>query len=215
MKPNHLSSFNCMLPWIGKHYSKEGHLRLLVLGESHYFPSGSHKHLNSEDWYSRLSMKDLNEDEISYISTADIVNEAIDTNFKIKPFGIFREINKILSDQMSGSKSEKGIYHCMFMNFFQRPAQEEGDSIQEDDNDIQIAKETLEWVLSEYKPVLVAVVSKKAGGYVSTVLDKCSMPYCITPHPTCAWWNRSAKSYGNKYGREILPAFLKSQKWAK
>ena len=211
MKPHHLTAFECLMPWVGDFYDNDRHLRLLVIGESHYFPPKSTIHHDAKRWYFDVNESDLSYVERSYIFTAGILQDAIDNNFNIRPYGIFREIAKILAHKLNTCDRKKALSHCMFMNFFQRPAQETGQSINEKIIDIDIAEKTLEWALKEYNPELVAIVSKKAGQYACKVLENHRLPYCITPHPTCSWWNR--RSHNGQYGREILPDFLEQKKW--
>jgi len=40
-----------MIPFVGAEYNSIKHKKILIIGESHYFPPESKIHLNAEKWY--------------------------------------------------------------------------------------------------------------------------------------------------------------------
>jgi hypothetical protein len=69
--------------------------------------------------------------------------------------------------------------------------------------------------LNEYEPELIIVVSRLAGSYASRFLESTNIPFVITPHPSTAWWNRTAKRYDGLKGRDFFSNFLKTKAWMK
>ena len=200
-----------MMPWIGVHY-RQSPKRLLFLGESHYLPPSSAAR-SSEHWYSS-SQDRLNPEELLYVSTAEIIKKSKAEGFKKPGHGIYKQIAKQLNESGRGRDSDnEAIEHCAFYNFFQRPAESAGGSIGYDASDKRIAQEVLEWFITAHRPQLVVVVSRKAGPCATPILEAAGVKYAVTPHPTCRWWNRAARAYGGKKGREIIPAFLERNNW--
>lgn len=203
-----------MMPWIGESYISNAHKRLLVIGESHYLPKGSSKSSDVEAWY-RSEEKDLNELELKYISTRGIINKNYGENFKKKEHGIYRNFSKVINSVgHKYSQPSKVMDHLVFMNFFQRPAEVNGGSIKVSAKDIEVATAVLAEVIQVHKPEMVIFTSSKAGKYGAKLVRNLNIPVAITPHPTCQWWNRQAKSYGG-YGRDIIPKFLITHGWYK
>ena len=119
-------------------------------------------------------------------------------------------------------KSER-LMNCAFMNFFQRPAQESGKSIQYNPTtDIEVAGATLQAVCEILKPTKIFFVSSRAYNAFWSYLGKIKINIkedikgsdlsCETfqfvdvknfnkaivghsAHPGCSWWNRKSKNY--------------------
>lgn len=185
---DHYKRMPQMLPWVGKNYGKE-FKKVLFVGESHYLPEGSTCHLNSDIWY-MLEKNKLSLDEVFYTTTRDalLINYKRnqiwrDTSFVMKKVGIsyFDENNNIYD-------------HFAFYNFFQRPAQVEGDQLYVDKNDIVEANNVFQKILDVIKPQVVIFLSSKAWNscYKKDISD---IYFDFTAHPSSIWWNRKAKKY--------------------
>jgi hypothetical protein len=94
-------------------------------------------------------------------------------------------------------------------NYFQRPAFVEGESIVNNNQDNRVAYETLKTLVSILQPRSIIFVSSKGfdafwwnrhNDSDKSIFDGIQIDG--VPHAGCAWWNRQAKSYGNRTGRE-------------
>jgi hypothetical protein len=209
----HIKKYPSLYPFIGKHYQSDKHKRVLIIGESHYQPEGSINHLNPKVWYAQ-SETNLSEKEIGWISTDRIVREAKHEGFKNHAFVIFREIARQLNDAgLKYQNFHEAIEHCMFYNYFQRPAEETGNSINIRNEDEVVAESVLRWVISSFSPELVIVVSRLAGKYACSILKKQNIHFINPPHPASQWWNRKSAKYDGLYGRELIVQFLNEKSW--
>jgi hypothetical protein len=190
----HYRTHQHMLPFIGKYWGK--FKKLLVIGESHYLPPDADEKTIT-DWYN-LSTKDLDEEDVDYTNTSALIDN---TWYESKGHTIFRNIDYAIID--SGFKPNYGEYdnsfsYISYMNFFQRPAQKTGDSINVNDTDIKIANETLKNLVLCIKPDYLFIVSGKSWDH----LDKTTFKYLIDQnvlghscHPTSANWNTPSMKY--------------------
>ena len=219
--PDHLQRFPSAKPFIGQHYQDPRHKRLLVMGESHYFPEGSTSHLDSNRWYDGHE-EELSQRERKYIHTRDVVKYHWDG----PPRGLFfRNIRRAVADVLQAhgmGKQEETVapgnwVHVAFCNYFVRPAPYSGKSIKDGvvDRDQEVADQVLQWIITRHKPELVIVASVLVGGYAGRILNQNGIPYRTVPHPNfrCPWWHTRAASYGNRSGRELFCDFLKEQAW--
>ena len=208
----HYQNFPCMKPWVGNEYNADTHKRLLVIGESHYLPPNSTVHLNAEKWYGK-QQSDLGEEEIKWLSTSGIIRSNKDNNFPKKAHGIYRNAcAAINSCSFNYNPPSKVIDHFAYYNFFQRPAEISGDSIKVKPVDKDVSLSVLKAVLDVLEPELVIFTSSLAGKVGRGLVSDNNFPFVVTPHPTCAWWNRRAKKYNGK-GKELVPAFLVQHQW--
>jgi hypothetical protein len=199
-----------MSPYVGKNFHCATIPALLLIGESHYLPEGSSQHLSAERWYAGSSGT-LSPEEIEYISTAAIVEQARAEGFTNKAHrsmwgNPFLEINQHGPNYPDYRRVGEDI---AFYNFFLRPALD-GRSLAVSPLDVEFANEALRAHLKEYRPTAVVFLSSLARNYLSEQLD---IPFIATPHPCCPWWNRVSRRYGNKTGREILADFIKATNW--
>ncbi len=197
-------------PWVGNQFigSRE---KLLILGESHYLPKASTIHKIARHWYSS-SQKDLSPQEVVWISTKDIVTYAYATWFKNKAHWIYKNIAQALNTITSLEDYRENLRYIAFSNYFKRPAVD-GDSLQVQPVDIQFAGKCLLDLLEQLKPTIVIFTSSLSGKYGEEVIEQSNIPYFTVPHPTCQWWNRTAKKYYGNTGKELLIEFLKECHW--
>lgn len=208
----HYERFQCMEPWVGKNFEHPKQKRLLIIGESHYLPTNSSLHLDANLWYQK-TQKELNEEELRWIFTKGIIEKNKDKNFPNKAHGIYRNICKEINSEFYNYDSLSQIMdHIAFYNYFQRPADKSGDSIKVKAIDKEVASLVLDSNIAQYKPELIIFTSALSGRFGKDVANKNNIPYAITPHPTCAWWNRGSEKYNGK-GRDVIIPFLKKNEW--
>lgn len=200
-------SYPEFLPFIGKNYDESP--KVLIFGESHYFPDESTNHKNVSEWYKKSSL-DLLDIERPWINTRRVVNnihgvkDPIPQRWK-KSRTIYRNIESSLID--SGfSKTANSLCHIAFMNAFLRPAEEKGQSIKVREIDVKQSILVINQIIEIIKPEHVCFVSSKASKYIAKNL---TIPSDSVPHPASIWWNRRSK---NGVGKELFVDLLKSYK---
>lgn len=211
---SHYEKYPVMKPWVGSNYLSDKHKKLLVLGESHYLPKESIKSHDVDAWYSG-SEDSLDAEEKRWIRTRQIIKKIVDNNYCNSAHGIFRNTAKAVN--LVGCQHAnplEAMNDIAFMNFFQRPAENEGDSINVVKKDVEVAIYVLKDVIEALAPDLIVFVSFKAAWYGKSIVESLNIPVAVTPHPTCRWWNKQTKKYGG-YGRDVIPKFLTMNEWYK
>jgi hypothetical protein len=185
-----------LLPFIGKNYGNEKCNKLLLIGESHNISNtylcGEKKGKDRKkeeldyifkNWY-KISNSDLNDEEckdIGWTRTRETI---------MYPGARFNvTIRKELGENIS---------YISFMNFFQKPAYK-GKSIGFSEEDVKIAKETLQLVCNIIQPDCLLFASKNAYGnfdknaetFQNKVID-------YVYNPACRWWYRNEGKYGQQ-----------------
>lgn len=211
---SHYKKYPVMKPWVGSNYVSDKHKKLLVLGESHYLPEGSTKSHDLDAWYSG-SVDSLDAEEQGWIFTAEIIGKHMQENFHNSAHGIFRNTAKAVNTVgYQYANPSEAMNDIAFMNFFQRPAEKTGDSINVGKKDVEVAIYVLKDVIETLAPDLIVFVSFKAAWYGRSIVESLNIPVAVTPHPTCRWWNKQTKKYGG-YGRDVIPKFLTMNEWYK
>jgi hypothetical protein len=209
---NFYKQYPMMRPYIGNNFHDGDTPSLLLIGESHYLPDSSTQHLNAETWYSSSS-ETLSSDEIGYISTAALVKGARANDFSNKAHRAiwgnpFQEINEFGPRYSDYKRVADDI---AFYNFFLRPGLE-GHSLDVSPQDVEFANEAFRIHYQALKPTAIIFLSSLAHKYFHPS-EPPSVPVKATPHPGSRWWNRVAKTYCNKKGRDILADFIKTTNW--
>ena len=211
---SHYKKYPVMKPWVGTNYVSDKHKKLLVLGESHYLPKGSIKSCDVDAWYSG-SVDSLEAEEKGWIFTAEIIGKHMQENFPNSAHGIFRNTAKAVNTVgYQYANPSEAMNDIAFMNFFQRPAEKTGDSINVGKKDVEVAICVLKDVIEILAPDIIVFVSCKAAWYGKSIVESLNIPVAVTPHPTCRWWNKQTKKYGG-YGRDVIPKFLTMNEWYK
>jgi len=212
-----------MIPFIGEYWGKTG--KLLVVGESHYLNDNDEKSSKIENkkiwknWYN-ITSKELTPDQLRWTSTAPMIDEAIRDDYYYPGWGVWRYTkDAILETGFNPDKSNTSKILCFiaYMNFFQRPALKSGESIVFNNEDINIANETLNNVVDIVKAEYLFFVSSTAWKNFDKGLlkDKIIGHSC---HPTCRWWNMESKTYTKPKtkekitGKESFKYFIKTNK---
>lgn len=209
----HYANHKQMLPFIGKYWGK--FKKLLIIGESHYLPPETKKK-TIKNWY-KLTSDQLTEDEYWWTATAELLDIAGENQiYKSKGHLIWKNIElAIIQSGFNPSDKTNLFQYVSYMNLFQRPAQNTGDSIIYNDDDVVFANNVLKEVCSIIKPEYLFFVSSKAYS-VSENIDEVVIGHSC--HPSCKWWNMKSKSYTFATqtkpltGKESFIRFLKHYK---
>lgn len=209
---NFYIQYPMMHPYKGKNFHDACAPALLLIGESHYLPEGSSQHLSAETWYASDSYT-LSPVEKQWISTAAIMEHSRAAGFSNRSqhsiwSNPFREINEHGPRYQDHKRVADDI---AFYNFFLRPGRE-GKSLDVSPLDVEFANEAFRLHRQTLKPTAIIFLSRLAHNHFHTS-EPLPVPVIVTPHPGCAWWNRPAKKYAYKSGRDILAGFIKSTSW--
>lgn len=202
-----------MRPYVGKNFHNAGTPSILLIGESHYIPKNSTLNTNPDTWYSS-SAHNLPKPEIDYISTDQIIRESRESNFSNKAHSIWRNSFSVIN-QFGPEYSDftRVADDVAFYNFFLRPALT-GASLIVTTKDTDIANEAFVTHVETLKPTAIVFLSILARNHLR-LPQSFAMPIVTVPHPSCRWWNRVAKRYGNKRGRDVLADFISTTNWPK
>ncbi|MCL7763171.1 hypothetical protein MPF19_07045 [Polaribacter sp. Z014] len=196
----HLKLHPNYLPHIGLKYN-EARAKTFIIAESHYLPKKHNNLFSTDDWYNNpISIYKIIGDDKAWFDTRGVIKHYKEQQGKKLPkgFGIFNNLEK--ANEEIGSEI-KLFEECVYLNYFQRPSEVEGDSINIHEIDSKTALENL-IVLSEVlKPNKIIFVSSKAYNDFmnhASKEQKEKLPYVgSVPHPSASsWWNRKSKKYG-------------------
>ena len=150
--------FPAMKPFIGEFYNSDKHKKLLLVGESYYLPNETNLHHSSIQWYGS-NQDELDDDEVEWIDC----NGLLTCDWASDGHQIYRELNKCIFS-LNIEKGKRAIDEVAFTNYFQRPAEKEGESFKYfcTEEDIVRANEILEQVIRIIDPDIVIFVSKYA-----------------------------------------------------
>ena len=204
----HFKSFPAMTPFVGVDYINTNHSKLLILGESFYFPEESILHKEPSTWYAS-SQASLNDEEISHFNC----RELLECEWKSDGHKMYREINRCL-EEVGVTASERAISHICFTNTFMRPARDPGGSFMHccSRQDIEISIDVLTKIINAVTPEMVIFSSVFSWNTVGKTLEKQIQGTCFdfVSHPTDPFhWN--VESYPN--GRKKFISLL--EKWSK
>ena len=192
----HYKKFPAMKPFVGDNYGNSTNKKILLIAESHYLPPYSAKSMVAEDWYNG-SQSMLNDEEISWINTRDILNSDWVPNGHM----IFRELELRMSNYIE-KFNNRAMNSVAFMNGFQRPSPETGDSINNfcADLDYKIGGETISKVIDILNPELVIFVSKLSWDSlkhkISTLNKTVIFDYVCHPGTGGRYWHNKEYAHG-------------------
>jgi hypothetical protein len=196
----HYQKFPAMRPFIGQNYGNIDTRKIMLVAESHYLPPKSTISKHPENWYNS-TQSDLSDEEIAWINTRNILKG----NWKPAGHMIFRELNARISDFMN-VKECRAMTNVAFMNGFQRPAPETGDSIKNfcKSIDYNIGAQTINSVIKTIKPDLVIFVSKLSWDKLRWKISKSALEvkYDFVCHPGTGgryWHNKKYKHGMTKF----------------
>jgi hypothetical protein len=125
LRAEHLGLYPNFLPWVGMGY-REAVLKILLLGESHYLPSGVSYHHDADAWYSGIQIASA--EDLKWMTTRSIIQNGLYNEWKGPSKTIYRNLSSALK-ATGFSPEEPPFVSLAYMNFFQRPAETTGDSI--------------------------------------------------------------------------------------
>ena len=201
-----------MIPFIGDYYLSDQHKKMLLVGESFYFPKASTIHKNATQWYNSTQndLHDVFEDgeivkEIDWINCDGLLR----CDWKSKGHTIYKNLNASIGNAFS-SYTLRPMDEIAYTNFFVRPALK-GLSIskykkKERITDIGKANNVLESVLNVLNPDITLFVSKYAYKNVdlNIINQYKNMFVNFVCHPASAWWYRSDCIHNREYFAYVL-----------
>jgi hypothetical protein len=203
----HYKSYPAMMPFVGENYMSHNHAKLLLLGESFYFPEDSVTHLNPVLWYSG-NQSSLTEGEIEYIHCRDL----LECEWKSAGHKMYRELNGCLGE-LGLEFRDRAVSLVSYTNTFMRPARDSGGSFMHccSQQDVETSVETLVRIIQVLKPDTVVFTSVYAWNVVGKTLagrvDSVAMDF--VSHPTDPFhWNVESYPNGRKKFISLLQNWL-------
>ena len=200
----HYQKFPSMRPFVGKNYGKNNSRKIMLIGESHYLPAQSTINKDPENWYSSTE-SDLDEEEVAWINTRNILQG----NWKSDGHMIFRELNTRMSEFMN-VENFRAMTNIAFMNGFQRPSPETGDSIKHfcKPIDYKIGAKIIQDVVKIIEPDLVIFVSKLSWDKLRWKISKSELgvKYDFVCHPGTGgrYWHNEKYQHGLKKFKSLI-----------
>lgn len=206
-----------LLPHIGSGFA-QAEQKIIIVGESHYLAKSLNNKVSREAWYDdTASVIDQvkQAQSLGYIHTRGVIEDMLTGKFN-KAYTIFYNLNNAYQEVFATSTHL--FEDAAYLNYFQRPAEETGESINNDLRDNQVAYENLLNISDVLQPDVVIFTSSKA--YKAFLSEehkqrKAHFKHDAVPHPASAWWNKPSKNYGvntkglNRTGREKFKEILK------
>jgi hypothetical protein len=217
----HLQQHPNYLPHIGNHF-EQSKQKIMIVAESHFVHKKFDALMTANNWY--------NNPEKIYSTLGNYCNwfktrSVLETYFKqmkqnkIEPsLTIFSNLEKAYSNVF---KDASLFEECVYINYFQRPAEKKGDSIVIDKRDSKIALQNLLVLIDLLKLDKIIFVSSKAyKDFISqtTKEQRKELPFIgSVPHPSASsWWNRKSTKYGlngsKATGREKFERIIQLKK---
>lgn len=202
---NHYKLYPEMKVWVGCNYSKNP-TKLLLIGESHYLNKESEYHLDPKIWYAGVEVSE--KIDCKNIKTRNIIYNGIKTKWQLKSKTIFRNIEKALFESLFfENKPLTAFTEVAFMNYFQRPAEKTGQSINVSAIDAEVSSFVFQSVVNAVEANIIIFTSSLAWQHaknygIRDFLNKKNIKVGRAPHPGMPWWSRSSKAYGNQTGKE-------------
>jgi hypothetical protein len=205
----HLQIHKNYLPYIGKNF-EQSNQRILIVAESHYLPKKYDNKITVEEWYNKpeLVYKNIKIEDRGWFSTRDVIKtyQTQKEKKKIeKALTIFSNLENAFHEI---EPQQELMTQSAYINYFQRPAEKTGDSINISSLDRIVAIENilvLINVLSLHKIIFVSTKAYNNFHLESKKIENLKLPFIgVVPHPSASsWWNRKSTKYGTK---EILTA---------
>lgn len=210
----HYKKHNQMMPFIGQNYGQKK--KLLVIGESHFCPKETDKNI-IKNWYN-IDNTNFNKEIIEWTATSKIIDFDIANNRFSGSHTIYRNIFYAINETGFILEENKNVLtYISYMNFFQKPAQETGESIEVTEEDKNVANDILKKVIDIIKPDYLFFVSSESWkSFNKEIFDINKVGH--SSHPTSIWWNRCSTKYTKPTeektitGKESFKYFIKHNK---
>lgn len=201
----HYSRYPEMMVAVGDLY-QNAPLRILVLGESHYVDQAEASN-HPDLWYEGRNIACVT--TIPYIYTRKVFDNAINGRKKSKSKAIFHSLGNALgASGIVGTSLCSPLQSIAYMNYFQRPAEENGKSLRVHPRDVIEATSVVSDVVSILKPQMVVFASrlawKHAKAGLAHQLQQAGIHTLDVPHPATSWWNRPSRPMKGQTGRQRL-----------
>jgi hypothetical protein len=191
-----------MMAAVGAHFGAAP-IRILVLGESHYFDAPEPANV-ADRWYDRRVLQGPK--AARNINTRSVFNNAIFGKHRKKSKAIYRALANALEEcGLTAQGATSALQSIAYMNFFQRPAERAGRSILVGSRDVDEANRVLADVVAALEPDMVVFASRLAarhGKKAVASLRGSGIRVTVVPHPACSWWNRPSSRMDGRTGRE-------------
>jgi hypothetical protein len=179
-------------------------LRILVLGESHYLDSAEASN-HPDFWYERRDL--ANTLSAANINTRNVVDNAINARKPRKSKAIFHSLTSALNAcGIAAAGARSSLKSIAYMNYFQRPAEESGESIRVHPRDVVEAASVVAEVVTVLQPQLVVFASRLAWRHAKAGLAEqlklIGIQTLDVPHPATSWWNRPSRPMKGRTGRQ-------------
>jgi hypothetical protein len=199
----HLRNHPQMLPFIGTKWENSAH-KILLVAESHYLPKEYNNQFGLSVWYNAKSQSFEDSRLIGNTDTRANV-EGIDESWG---HSIHKNVVRSFNNVFGYTSPMESYSQVAFYNYYQRPAEVNGDSIKNNQEDDKLAYDFHLYLKGLIQPSWVMFLSKKSflrfrkfGGSI----DKVS----VVPHPTSKWWNRKSKAHSDRTGKEKFEQIIK------
>ena len=217
----HLQLHKNYLPHIGRNFEQSSQ-RIMIVAESHYIHEKYNGLISPKEWYG-------NPESIYAIIGSDKgwfnTREVLQTYFRDKKNnavkGGLKLFNNLEIAYKTVFKTSELFEECVFINYYQRPAESQGDSIQVHSLDSQVALENILTLIQVLRLDKIIFVSSKAHNDFkknTTQKQRATLPYIgAVPHSAASsWWNRKSPKYGIDEGlatgREKFQRIIKLKK---
>jgi hypothetical protein len=195
-----------MKPWIGADYAQQDR-KILVLGESHFLENSTFHH-DAPAWYAGTDPERFV--GLDWAHTRALIGKGVDSQWRGmgRSKVMYRHIDAALCDAIGERENPRSAFHRIaFMNYFQRPAQKRGKSIEIIELDRLHSAAVVHEVIRIIAPSLVIFCSKlawcaAAGKGVMKAYEPDAVRFAFTAHPTTSWWHRPMAKYGGQSGRD-------------
>lgn len=204
-----------LAPFIGKKYEHN----VLFIGESHFLPSEYDHKIGQEWYYTPTTAYKFTPQALAFLNTTAIIrHDVIESVVKNPSHSIYRTIGDAYGEVFGKGDYRSALEYVAFSNYFLRPAEVCGGSIELNSWDEEVLSyQNLVALDKKLAPKRIIFVSKKARQSFHRVrhsadadnnAQKLEAKMCVVPHPASAWWNRPSASYANMSGRELLRRIL-------
>lgn len=201
----HLQKHPNYLPHIGKNFEQSSQ-RIMIVAESHYIHEKYNGFITPKEWYENPeSIYTKIGNNKGWFNT----REVLQTYFKDKKNNTVKGGLKLFQNleiaYKTVFKTSDLFDECVFINYYQRPAESQGDSIIIHSIDSKVALENILTLIDVLKLDKIIFVSSKAyDDFIANTTKKqrATLPYIGTvPHAAASsWWNRKSPKYGIESG---------------
>lgn len=193
-----------MMPYVGTEFESPAHRKMLIIGESFYFPHDATVHLDPGAWYGKKQC-DLDEEEREWIDCRKL----LECLWQADGHEMYRELNRRIGE-LGLPCTDRAVSNIAFMNAFLRPASVPGRSFEYccSVNDIEISNRVLPAVLGCLRPDIIVFASIYSWRTLGARLAEShrNMAFDYVCHPTTGgrYWTKPGYEHGRPKFMNIL-----------